>query len=59
MLAEGHIQHEGTHLNCSRNIAMLMLENHFLVNALLMCGTAYHQILLILVHCGLLKGQLK
>ena len=31
----------------------------FLVNALLMCRTAYHQILLILVHCGLLKGQLK
>jgi len=40
------------------NDVSYMQDNHFLVNAL-MRGTAYHQILLILVHCGLLKGQLK
>ena len=53
------LQHESIRLNCLRNIAVLMLENHFLVNVLLMCGTVCHQILLISVRYAHLKGQLK
>jgi len=43
----------------SMNIAVLMLENHFLVNVLLMCGTICHQILLTSVRYAHLKGQLQ
>jgi len=46
-------------INCLRNIAVLMLENHILVNVLLICGTICRQILLISLRYTHLNGQLK